>query len=92
MNNIYLHSHSKPGMLKGDINKKKPAASIDEYSTIEEHGELNHKCVIKIPSEPVNRLNELTKEEVIQKIDTLIERMTGFSCVAEYNHHRRYGG
>ena len=96
------------GILKEDINKQEnieyrkslPYDAMGDYSTILnesankaiDHEALNHKCVIKIPSEPINRLNELTERETMQKLDSLIQKMTGFSCVAEYNHYRNNGG
>ena len=100
MNNIHLHpATGNRGILKEDINKKEqleyrkslPYDAMGDYSTIEEHEDLNHKCVIKIPSEPVNRLNELRENETMQKLNSLIKKITGFSCVAEYNYYRNKG-
>jgi hypothetical protein len=54
--------------------------------------DLNKKSPMVIPSEPVNRLNELQENETMQKLDSLIKKITGFSCVAEYNYYRNKGG
>ena len=53
--------------------------------------DLNKKPPMVISSEPVNRLNELRGKDTMQKIDSLIKKITGFSCVAEYNYYRNKG-
>ena len=93
MNNIHLHLHSRPGLLKGNIdNTEKHVDVLADHTSIETHEKLNHKYVVKIPSGSVNRLNELTERSTMQKLDSIINNMTGFSCIAEYNYYRRCGG
>jgi hypothetical protein len=53
--------------------------------------DLNKKPPLVIPSKPVNRLKELTEKETMQKIDSIIKKITGFGCVAEYNYYRNLG-
>jgi uncharacterized protein with von Willebrand factor type A (vWA) domain len=96
---IHLHSFdSQPkGILKDDINKLKD--DINKQEKIEYRktlpydamGDFSNITIDRLPSEPINRLNELKAHDTMKKLDSLIERMTGFSCVAEYNHYRNIG-
>jgi hypothetical protein len=101
MNNIHLHSDNHPkGILKDNINKRDEVVSSILPSVIFQEDDIDYttpspiESILEadIPVEPINRLNELKEYETMQKLNSLIRRMTGFSCVAEYNYYRNQGG
>jgi len=86
---IHLHSSTAPGMLKSDIiNKDEVVSSILPSKIFGDRVQSN----IQPPEAPVDRLKELREHDTMRKLNSLIKQMTGFSCVAEYNHYRRTGG
>ena len=101
MNNIHLHSDNQPkGTLKDNINKRDEVVSSILPSVIVEDGRIDYTTPSPVesmleadlPIQPINRLNELKEYETMQKLDSIIKKMTGFTCVAEYNYYRNQGG
>ena len=83
-------------MLKSDINNKDEVVSSILPSKI--FGDAV-RSNIQIPEEPVDRLKELKElrdNDTMRILNSIIKQMhlelTGFSCIAEYNHYRRTGG
>jgi hypothetical protein len=86
---IHLHSSTAPGMLKSDINNKdEVVSSILPSKVFGDEIQSNNQ----LPDQPVDRLKELREHDTMRKLNSIIKQMTGFSCIAEYNHHRRTGG
>jgi hypothetical protein len=91
MNNIHLHSHTRSGLLKDDINKeqepeyKKPlpyvVSSILPSEIFEEcRSEIPNPSTV--PADTVNRLSELIN--LLQK--------DSWTCKAEQNYYWTFGG
>ena len=82
MNNIYLHSYAQPkGILKENINKPKE----EVIGSI-----LPSKIFDELPSKPVDRLAELKRISLDNFSPR--KRVTGFSCLAEFNYYHNVGG
>jgi hypothetical protein len=82
MNNIHLHSHSKLGILKGDIDDYSVVSSILPSEIFKDEPHETILSVHKISTEPPNRLGELLE---------LLEQ-NSWTCKAEKNYYWTFGG